>query len=62
MVAGLEPRKERVKILIKYSCTTNDINNPNYFDDYYEEKWVERIVSRKDKLNGTKINRIKTNI
>ena len=48
MVAGLEPRKERVKIQIRHSCTTNDINNPNYFDDYYEEKWVYRNVKPKD--------------
>ncbi len=35
-------RTERVKIKVRYTCTTNNINDPNYFDDYYEEKWVNR--------------------
>ena len=46
MVAGLEPRKERVKIRIRHSCTTNDLNSPDYFDDYYEEKYVWQKVQR----------------
>ena len=37
-------RKERVKVYIRYSCTTNNINDPNYFDDYYEEKYITRKV------------------
>jgi hypothetical protein len=39
-------RTERVKIRIRYSCATNSLQEPDYFEDYYEEKWVTQKVKR----------------
>ena len=50
MVAGLEPRKIEVKVQIRHSCTTNDRNDPNYFEDFYETKYVmQRVRDKEDK-------------
>jgi hypothetical protein len=42
-MVGLE-RKEWVKVEIRHSCTTNNISDPNYFEDYVEKKWKEQKV------------------
>ena len=49
MAPGDNAQYEYITDRVKVSSTTNDINDENYFEDYYEEKKIKVKIKQTER-------------